>query len=88
MLYEVITNDLDYLNLTYKEFTTVNIKNTADSIYLSVDGNKRKAFPMPKNLGRLRGLHFWFKESPYIDFVRVTDLNGNVVFNDEFESKQ
>lgn len=81
-------SDLDYLTLSYKEFTTVTIKSSADSIYLSVDGKRRKVFPNPGNLGRLRGLHFWFKESPYIDFVRITDLQGNVVFKDEFEEHQ
>lgn len=78
-------NNLDYLILSYKEFTTVNIKSTADSVYLSVDGITRKIFANTKNIGRLRGLHFWFKESPYIDFVKITDLQGNVVFKDEFE---
>lgn len=77
--------DLDYLILSYKEFTTVTIKSTPDSVSISVDGNTRKVLPNAKNLGRLRGLHFWYKESPYIDFVRVSDLQGNVVFNDEFE---
>lgn len=78
-------NNLDYLILSYKEFTTVSIKSTADSVYLSVDGNTRKVLPNAANLGLLRGLHFWFKESPYIDFVRLCDLQGNVIYNDEFE---
>jgi hypothetical protein len=78
-------NNLDYLILSYKEFTTVSIKSTPDSVYLSVDGNIRKVLPNAQNLGSLRGLHFWFKESPYIDFVRITDLEGTIVFSDEFE---
>lgn len=73
-------SNLDYLILSYREFTTVNIKSTNDSIYLSVNGVKRKTLPNDQNLGVLRGLHLWFKGSPYIDFVRLTDDKGELVF--------
>ena len=78
--------DLNHLIIDYKSFRTVSIKGTPDEIILMLDGKELKTFVSDREFGEIRGMHFWFKGSPHIDFVKLADGNGNIVFNDEFNN--
>ena len=76
---------MDYLRLDYKQFRTISIKGTPDEIILLLDDNELKVFNDDQEFGEIRGMHFWFKGSPYIDFVRLADSDGDMIFTEEFD---
>jgi hypothetical protein len=78
--------DLDYLILDYKQFRTISIKGTPDEIVLLLDDKVLKVFNDQQQFGEIRGMHFWFKGAPDIDFVRLFNEDGVAVFSEEFDS--
>ncbi|PWE01372.1 hypothetical protein [Marinilabilia rubra] len=78
-------SDLDYLILNYKQFRTISVRGSGDEVTLLVDGKELKSFSVQQQFGEIRGMHFWFKGSTYIDYVRLADNEGQLVFSEEFE---
>ena len=79
------TEDLSYLVLDFKEFKTITIKCSPTEVKLMVDGKIIKTIADDQILGEVRGLDFWFKGSPFIDFVELADSSGTVVYADYFD---
>ena len=77
--------DLDYLIQNFKEFRTLSIKGRPGQILLYLDGIELKTLNYNQDLGEIRGMHLWFKGTPYIDFVRLADSSGKLIYNEEFD---
>lgn len=77
-------NNMEYLILDYKNFRTLSIVSGSNKIDLVVDDQIIKTHEMDNDFGEIKGIHMFFKGSPYIDFVRLSDSTGNMVYNDEF----
>ena len=78
-LHSASTEDLNYLVLNFKDFKTVTIKCSPTDIKLMVDDTTIKTIQDNQSMGEVRGLDFWFKGSPYIDFVELADGRNNFV---------
>lgn len=76
---------LEHLILNYSDFRTLSVISDTDKISLVIDDVIVKTFDGIEDFGEIRGIHIFFKGSPYIDYVRLLNREGKAVFVEDFD---
>jgi hypothetical protein len=78
-------NDLPYLIIDFDNYQTISVKSGTGKVDLIVNQQVVQTFEHDQDLGNLLGFVLSFKDSPHIDFVELSNTNGEIIFKDHFE---
>ena len=78
--------DLSAFGCDLYKWNEIKLRVENKNFQYTLNGEDKFSFPQEKSFGEIIGLHFIFFGCGQVDFINISDLEGNTIFNDNFGS--
>ena len=78
------TNDLSALGCDLSDWRNISGKVSDNTISISIDKKKVYEVKYNKELGKIKGWHYFFKGCGAVDYLNLYDSNKSIVYQDNF----